>query len=122
MHSYKNNISLRKESNMGIASLVLGIVSLVCGCFLPGLQWIGSIAGLIGIILGALGRKNSEKKGIATAGLVCSIIGFVLSTIFYVACVACASSGQVFSMVSIDSDSEILVICAVGDCNVVRPL
>lgn len=52
---------------MGIASLVLGIVSLVCGCFLPGLQWIGSIAGLIGIILGALGRKNSEKKGIATA-------------------------------------------------------
>lgn len=26
---------------MGIASLVLGIVSLVCGCFLPGLQWIG---------------------------------------------------------------------------------
>lgn len=53
---------------MGIASLVLGIVSLVCGCFLPGLQWIGSIAGLIGIILGALGRKNSEKKGIATAG------------------------------------------------------
>lgn len=62
MHSYKNNISLRKESNMGIASLVLGIASLVCGCFLPGLQWIGSITGLIGIILGALGRKNSEKK------------------------------------------------------------
>lgn len=107
---------------MGIASLVLGIVSLVCGCFLPGLQWIGSIAGLIGIILGALGRKNSEKKGIATAGLVCSIIGFVLSTIFYVACVPAHRSGQVFSMVSIDSDSEILVICAVGDCNVVRPL
>lgn len=24
---------------MGIASLVLGIVSLVCGCFLPGLQF-----------------------------------------------------------------------------------
>ena len=85
MHSYKNNISLRKESNMGIASLVLGIVSLVCGCFLPGLQWIGSIAGLIGIILGALGRKNSEKKGIATAGLVlfnhrfCAVYNFLRS-------------------------------------------
>ena len=63
---------------MGVASLVLGIASLVCGCFLPGLQWIGSITGLIGI----------------TAGLVCSIIGFVLSTIFYVACVACASIGS----------------------------
>ena len=79
---------------MGIGSLVLGIASLVCGSFLPGLQWIGSITGLIGIILGALGRKKSEKKGIATAGLVCSIIGFVLSTIFYVACVACASIGS----------------------------
>ncbi len=77
---------------MGVASLVLGIASLVCGCFLPGLQWIGSITGLIGIILGALGRKNSEKKGIATAGLVCSIIGFVLSTIFYVACASIGSS------------------------------
>lgn len=70
---------------MGIASLVLGIVSLVCGCFLPGLQWIGSIAGLIGIILGALGRKNSEKKGIATAGLVlfnhrfCAVYNFLRS-------------------------------------------
>lgn len=53
---------------MGVASLVLGIASLVCGCFLPGLQWIGSI--------------------------ICSIIGFVLSTIFYVACVACASIGS----------------------------
>lgn len=94
MHSYKNNILLRKESNRGIASLVLGIASLVCGSFLPGLQWIGSITGLIGIILGALGRKKSEKKGIATAGLVCSIIGFVLSTIFFVACVACASVGS----------------------------
>ena len=34
---------------MGVASLVLGIASLVCGCFLPGLQWIGSITGLIGL-------------------------------------------------------------------------
>lgn len=91
MYSYKNNILLRKDSNRGIASLVLGIASLVCGSFLPGLQWIGSITGLIGIILGALGRKKSEKKGIATAGLVCSIIGFVLSTIFFVACASVGS-------------------------------
>ena len=61
---------------MGVASLVLGIASLVCGCFLPGLQWIGSITGLIGSILGALGRKNSEKKGIATAGLVLCCLQF----------------------------------------------
>ncbi len=73
---------------MGVASLVLGIIALVFGLFIPGLQWVGAIVGLIGIILGAMGRKNPEKKGIATAGMVCSIIGFVLCVIFYLACVA----------------------------------
>lgn len=76
---------------MGVAALVLGIIAIVCGLFLAGFQWVGAIAGLIGIILGALGRKNPEKKGISTAGLVCSIIGFILCIILYVACVACIS-------------------------------
>lgn len=74
---------------MGIASLVLGIISVICGLFLTGFQWIGAIVGIVGIILGAAGKKNPEKKGIATAGLVCSIIGFILCIILYLACVAC---------------------------------
>lgn len=78
---------------MGIASLVLGIVSLVFGCFITGMQLIGVITGVVGIILGALARKREERRGIATAGLVCSIIGLVLSAIFYIACVACISAG-----------------------------
>lgn len=74
---------------MGVASLVLGIISIICGVFLSGFQWVGAIVGLIGIILGAAGRKNLEKSGLATGGLVCSIIGFILCIILYVACVAC---------------------------------
>ncbi len=74
---------------MGVAALVLGIISLVCSIFLAGVQWIGAIVGVIGIVLGALGRKDPEKHGIATAGMICSIIGFVLSIILYIACVAC---------------------------------
>lgn len=74
---------------MGVASLVLGIIALIIGIFLTGFQWVGAIVGLIGIILGAQGRKNPEKKGIATAGMVCSIIGFIFCIIFFVACVAC---------------------------------
>lgn len=75
---------------MGIASLVLGILALLIGIFSAGAYgWLGAIFGLIGIILGALGRKDSEKTGIATAGLVCSIIGLVLSLILYIACIAC---------------------------------
>lgn len=77
---------------MAVASLVLGIVSIVCGLFLAGFQWVGAIVGVIGIILGAMARKNPEKKGMATAGLVCSIIGFILCIILFVACAACIGS------------------------------
>ena len=77
---------------MGVASLVLGIVSILCGVFSAGVfGWVGAIIGAIVTILGALGRKNPETKSIGTAGLVCSIIGLVLGIILYAACVACAS-------------------------------
>ena len=75
---------------MGVAALVLGIIALVIGIFSAGsLGWLGAIVAILGIIFGALGRKNVEKKGVATAGLVCSIIGVVFCLITYVACVAC---------------------------------
>ena len=77
---------------MGVASLVVGIISLLIGLVSAGLfGWLGGSLGIIGIVLGALGRKNAPegKSGIATAGLVCSIIGTVLGLLLYVACVAC---------------------------------
>lgn len=78
---------------MGVASLVLGIISLVIGIFSSGLLgWLGAILAIIGIILGALGRKDPEKKGISTAGMVCSIIGLVLCLILYIACAACVGA------------------------------
>ena len=77
---------------MAIASLVLGIISLVIGAFFPSVGWIGIIVGVVGIILAAIAKKNAvEKPGLATAGLVCSIIGVALSLILYLACVACVS-------------------------------
>ncbi len=77
---------------MAVASLVLGIISVVIAVLFAGWQWIAAILGLVGVILGALGRKNPEKKGIATAGLVLSIIGLVLGLLFYIACVACVGT------------------------------
>ncbi len=74
---------------MGVCSLVLGIIAIVCSFFLPGLNWLGAVLGIIGIIFGALGRKNVEKKGLATAGLVLSIIATVLGLITWIACAAC---------------------------------
>lgn len=77
---------------MAVASLVLGIIGIIVGIFGSGFQWVGAIICIIGIILGALGRKNIEKKGLATAGLVCSIIGCVLCLALFIACVACVGS------------------------------
>ncbi|CAN2326312.1 DUF4190 domain-containing protein [Fusobacterium sp. oral taxon C10] len=71
---------------MAIASLVLGIVSLVLSFF--GLGIISVFTAIVGIILGVLGRKDPEKKGMATAGLVCSIIALVLGVIMWIACAA----------------------------------
>ena len=86
---------------MGIASLILGILSIISSFAGVGFQWIGAIFGLIGIILGALGRKNPESKGVATGGLVCSIIGFILCIIVYAMCAgtigACTSIAKSMS-------------------------
>ena len=75
---------------MAVAGLVLGILSLVGGS-IPGANafpmW---LFGILGIILSAIARKK-EKSGIATAGLVLSIIGTVLSFIFFLACAVCAA-------------------------------
>ena len=67
---------------MAIASLVLGIVSLVFACvsFSVILGWLSIVAlvmGIVGIVLAGV-AKSKGKSGSATAGLVLSI----LSTIF----------------------------------------
>lgn len=72
---------------MAVASLVLGICALVFPFI--GLGWLSVLIGVVGIVLGALGRKNSEKKGMATAGIVMSIIAVALGLIMWLACAAC---------------------------------
>lgn len=68
---------------MGIASLVLGIISLVLSCI-----WYISIpCAVVGIILGVLQNKKN-KIGLATGGIVCSIIGIVLCVLLIVLAVA----------------------------------
>ncbi len=74
----------QKSNTLAVAGLVLGILSVVFAFLFT---WIGLIAGIVGIVLSVKGRK-SEKKGMATAGMVLSIIGTSLSGIF-VACALC---------------------------------
>lgn len=60
---------------LAITSLVLGIVSIaLCWLFYLGLP-----AAVVGLILAIIARRSPVRRGMATAGLVCSIIGLAFS-------------------------------------------
>ena len=68
---------------MGIASMVLGIVGLVIS-FIPCFGTYGIFLTVPGLVLGAVAIAKASKnggagKGVAVAGLVCSIIGSVIA-------------------------------------------
>ena len=76
---------------MAVAGLILGILSLVGGS-IPGVNvfpmW---LLGIVGIILSSIARKK-QPSGVATAGLVLSIIGTILSLITFIACALCVGA------------------------------
>ena len=78
---------------MAVAALVLGIIGIVFSWF-PAVV-IGVPLAIIGIILGIVARKNAtataQPTGMATAGLVVSIIGLVFATLSTITCMACAA-------------------------------
>ena len=71
---------------MGIAALILGIISIIIG-FIPLCGSIALVPAIIGLILGIVDTvqksKKDEKKGVSIAGLVLSAIAIVV-IIFWV--------------------------------------
>ena len=74
------------RSGQAITSLVLGIIGLV-------LCWLGAasicavvpiIVNVLGLIFGILGRASFQRKSLATAGLILSIIGLALTLGFVI--------------------------------------
>ena len=78
------------KNSKAVASLILGIVSIICVFFGYGMI-VGLILGIVGTVLGAKARKESQT-GMATAGFVCSIIGTVLNAAGLVCAIACIGS------------------------------
>ena len=64
---------------MAVAGLVLGIIS-AAGAFIPFFNFIAWVCGIVGIILSVKARKV-QPSGMATAGLVLSIIGTALAVV-----------------------------------------
>lgn len=83
---------------MGVASLVLGICSIVFAVISWGcLWWLSIILGVVGLILGIIEMKKKreagEVLGLAKPGFICSIVGICLSIIFLVFIIGLASLG-----------------------------
>ncbi|MBN2161248.1 MAG: hypothetical protein JW807_17805 [Spirochaetes bacterium] len=78
---------------MAIASLVLGIISIMFA-FTGPFSFIGIILGVIGIVLGAIARKKEPDNTLSTGGLVTSIVGCAIALVFNLACIACISGGK----------------------------
>ncbi len=63
--------AVEESKGLAIASLILGIVSILCG---------GGIFGIVGLILAIVAKKKGQA-GPHTVGLILSIIGLVLGLI-----------------------------------------
>lgn len=69
-----------QKNGMATAGMICGIVGIV-GCWL---FFLGPIAGLLGIIFGAIGlgragKMNGVGRGAAITGLVCGIVAFLMT-------------------------------------------
>ena len=74
--------------NKAIASLVLGIISVVLWFF--GYSSILSVVlGIIGVAMASKSKEEGYDENIRTAGFILSVIGIIGGAIFFVACVAC---------------------------------
>lgn len=75
-----------QDQTLPTISLVLGILGLVLFCC-----WGGIPFGLIAIVLGYLGVQNANNnpseyggKGLAIAGIITGIVGFIFSTLYFI--------------------------------------
>lgn len=76
---------------MAVASLVLGILSIILS-----FTGFGFLFGIIGLILAILARRqlNAENRGLATGGLVTSLVGMFLPLILVFTCLAGATGAS----------------------------
>lgn len=92
--------------NNATASLVLGIVSVVCLFFVSGL--VSLILGIIGMLQAGKAKELGYQGDDRTAGYVLSLIGLVGGIVTLAACVACVGcAGALATTPDIILDPEV---------------
>ena len=88
------------KKGLAITGLILGIAACVC-CWAGYGAIAGIVCGIVGLILSINAKKSytaiGQKSGMATAGLILSIIGLILSVIMLIACVICIGAANEIS-------------------------
>ena len=67
-----------KQNGFAIASLVLGIVSLLCSCCC---SCILPVTAVLSIVFAVVSKKGKPMSGMALGGLICSIVSLVILAI-----------------------------------------
>ena len=75
-----NNVPQTESKGLSIASMVLGIIALVLFC----IPFVCFPCGIISVILGGVSLAGKKAgKGMAVAGLVCSLVAISIYIILY---------------------------------------
>ena len=86
-----NGAPVQPEHNLAIATLVLGIASIVF--FFKRVSALLSIAcGIAGVIISSKAKKAGNTEAIRQIGFVMSLVGVIVGAIIFVACVACTGA------------------------------
>ena len=76
MDNFNYNTTPKKDNGFAIASLVLGIFSILCCCCI---SYVSIATGVLSIVFFIIDKqKNNSSNGMAIAGLVCSIFSIVI--------------------------------------------
>lgn len=94
------------SNGMGIAALVLGILSIVGGLFV-----IGGLLGVLAIIFGFLGRGKAKRGeatngGMALAGIITGFVGIALSVLVLVLAIVLVTSDEFDNLVDCLNDAN----------------
>lgn len=92
----QNNTNEGGKKGKSIAALILSIISIVSVC-----AWYISLpCGIAGLILGILGRKSENAKGMALTGIILgalgSVIALIIGIIAIIAIIGMSSSSMMY--------------------------
>lgn len=101
--TYQNVEPEKKSSGMAIASMVLGIISVIISCVF----YLALPLAIVGLVLGIISiRSRKGGKGMAIAGIVMCSITTLIAILLIVSCMAFVNEGGYDIQSILDSINE----------------